>query len=157
MIVTLKREEFRCKNCAEINNEYTDTFNTQLLQKEVDCLSREKQLLEKYVNELEFSNNMLKKQMHSDPIVSSSATRFLPHSLSSVPYSEAVKKKVITPAVLVIKSIYQNMGNAELEQEVKSKFRSGAMKFNVTGTKLIKDGILINCADKISAELERWP
>ncbi|CAH2021904.1 unnamed protein product [Acanthoscelides obtectus] len=39
------------------------------------------------------------------------------------------------------------MGNAELEKEVKSKFRPGAMKANVTGTKLIKESILINCAD----------
>ncbi|CAH1965858.1 unnamed protein product [Acanthoscelides obtectus] len=39
------------------------------------------------------------------------------------------------------------MGNAKLEQELKSKFRPSQLNANVTGTRLIRDGVLVNCAD----------
>ncbi|CAH2008157.1 unnamed protein product [Acanthoscelides obtectus] len=39
------------------------------------------------------------------------------------------------------------MGNAKLEQELKSKFRPSQLNANVIGTRLIRDGVLVNCAD----------
>nr|CAI5821999.1 unnamed protein product [Callosobruchus analis] len=120
-------------------------MDVKLLQKEVDCLSREKHLLEKYVSELEFSNGVLKSKMPSAS-TSASTANSLPHSSTGHSYAQAVKT-VNTSAVLVIKSADQNMENSKLEQELKSKFRPGSMNANVIGTRLIKDGLLISCED----------
>nr|CAI5855743.1 unnamed protein product [Callosobruchus analis] len=56
------------------------------MQKEVDCLSREKHLLEKYVSELEFSNGVLKSKMPSAS-TSASTANSLPHSSTGHSYA----------------------------------------------------------------------
>nr|CAI5824114.1 unnamed protein product [Callosobruchus analis] len=49
LVVVITKEEFRCKNCIGVGQEHKETMDVKLLQKEVDCLSREKHLLEKYL------------------------------------------------------------------------------------------------------------
>ncbi|CAH1982519.1 unnamed protein product [Acanthoscelides obtectus] len=64
----MKKEEFRCKYCLGDGKVSSSSTDVLLLHKEIDCLTREKQLLEKYVSELEFSNTILKSKT---PAVSS--------------------------------------------------------------------------------------
>ncbi|CAH1984344.1 unnamed protein product [Acanthoscelides obtectus] len=140
----MKKEEFRCKHC--LGDGKVSSSSTDVLHKEIDCLTREKQLLEKYVSELEFSNTILKSKTPAVSSTLNSAVGFFPNSSLVNTYSQAAKK-VSPSAVLVIKPTDINMGNAKLEQELKSKFRPSQLNANVTGTRLIRDGVLVNCAD----------
>ncbi|CAH1995629.1 unnamed protein product [Acanthoscelides obtectus] len=145
-IVPMKKEEFRCKHCLGDGKVSSSSTDVLLLHKEIDCLTREKQLLEKYVSELEFSNTILKSKTPAVSSTLNSAVGFFPNSSLVNTYSQAAKK-VSPSAVLVIKPTDINMGNAKLEQELKSKFRPSQLNANVTGTRLIRDGVLVNCAD----------
>ncbi|CAH1979384.1 unnamed protein product [Acanthoscelides obtectus] len=145
-IVPMKKEEFRCKYCLGDGKVSSSSTDVLLLHKEIDCLTREKQLLEKYVSELEFSNTILKSKTPAVSSTLNSAVGFFPNSSLVNTYSQAAKK-VSPSAVLVIKPTDINMGNAKLEQELKSKFRPSQLNANVTGTRLIRDGVLVNCAD----------
>nr|CAI5853132.1 unnamed protein product [Callosobruchus analis] len=112
-VVVITKEEFRCKNCIGVGQGHKETMDVKLLQKEVDCLSRERHLLEKYVSELESSNRVLKSKMPSVSM-SASTANFLPHFSTGHSYAQAVKT-VNTSAVLVIKSAGKNMENSKLE------------------------------------------
>ncbi|VEN43476.1 unnamed protein product [Callosobruchus maculatus] len=146
--VYVNKEAFLCKNCV---SEPECTSDVGLLKKEIECLTREKSLMEKYVSELEFSNGLLKSQLSCSNNKSTSVTNSAKILSPAKTYSEQVKS-VKTAAVLVVRSSDQNIANTDLEREMKAKIRPGSLNANVLGTKLIKNGIIINCENSSSLQ-----
>nr|CAI5827096.1 unnamed protein product [Callosobruchus analis] len=145
-VVYVNKEAFLCKNCV---SEPECNSDVGLLKKEIECLTRVKSLMDKYVSELEFSNGLLKSQVSYSNNKSTSVMNTSKIVSPAKTYSEQVKS-VKTAAVLVIRSTDQNIANTDLEREMKAKIRPGSLNANVLGTKLIKNGIIINCENSSS-------
>nr|CAI5870136.1 unnamed protein product [Callosobruchus analis] len=145
-VVYVNKEAFLCKNCV---SEPECNSDVGLLKKEIECLTRVKSLMEKYVSELEFSNGLLKSQVSCSNNKSTSVMNTSKIVSPAKTYSEQVKS-VKTAAVLVVRSTDQNIANTDLEREMKAKIRPGSLNANVLGTKLIKNGIIINCENSSS-------
>nr|CAH7766099.1 unnamed protein product [Callosobruchus chinensis] len=144
--VYVNKEAFLCKNCV---CESECSGGAGMLKKEIECLTREKSLLEKYVSELEFSNGLLKSQLSCNINKSSSAANSSTIAPPANTYAEQVKS-VKMSSVLVVRSSDQNIANTDLEREMKAKVRPGSLNANVLETKLIKNGIIINCENSAS-------
>lgn len=159
-VIDVDKKSFRCKNCYE---EFKKTAGVQqnvdlinakneliILKKEVECLQREKEILNKYVSELEYSSQLLKSHFNdSQQKIVSTSTTFLPQDKTpSNTYSAVLKRNVNnSSAVLLVKSSDQNISNKQVENDIKSKINPGSVNANVLNTKLVKDGLLINCSD----------
>ncbi|KAJ8965519.1 hypothetical protein NQ317_016791 [Molorchus minor] len=150
-VVNLDKNAFKCRSC----NDQCNSGNVpqkllcenEILKKEVECLNREKELLNKYVHQLE-ENIVLKST-----VLPARCDKNL--SLADIgpgtSYSSVAKRQVNKQSsVLLIKSSDQNIKNTDVENEVKLKIKPGAFNANVVGTKLIKNGFLINCSDNES-------
>nr|CAH7740833.1 unnamed protein product [Callosobruchus chinensis] len=144
--VYVNKEAFLCKNCV---CESKCSGGAGMLKKEIECLTREKSLLEKYVSELEFSNGLLKSQLSCNINKSSSAANSSTIAPPAKTYAEQVKS-VKMSSVLVVRSSDQNIANTDLEREMKAKVRPGSLNANVLETNLIKNGIIINCENSAS-------
>ncbi|KAJ8976013.1 hypothetical protein NQ317_003828 [Molorchus minor] len=122
-------------------------FELEILRKEVECLQRERDVLNKYVAELEYSSNLLKANFNENQQKTTSP--FLLQDKAAInSYSAALKKSVNnSSAVLLVKTTDQNVSNIQVEKDVKSKVNPGSLNANVLSTKLVKDGLLINCSD----------
>ncbi|CAH1099597.1 unnamed protein product [Psylliodes chrysocephalus] len=159
-VVDFDKNCFRCRKCLEEYNcelkskgKCESNSDTMLLNKEIECLTREKQILEKYVNELEYLNAILKSKVPVSATSLSQTSSFLPQSDKNVKsYSAAAKIKVNSDSVLLVRSMNQNIKNIQVEADIKSKVNPRAANANVVGTKLIKNGILINCSDSASLD-----
>lgn len=160
-VINIDKKTFRCKTCHEefknksagvqLNVDMICLKNElAIMKKEVDCLQREKELLNKYVAELEYTSQLLKTRfIDSQQKVVSTPTPFLPQvNNTESTYSAAVKRNVNnSSAVLLVKTTDRNVSNKQVEKDIKSKVKPGSFNANVLNTRLVKDGLLINCSD----------
>lgn len=154
-VVYVDKNNFLCRRCIESSENTSGSCSrTQciVLQKEVECLTREKILLEKYVSELEFSNKILKTSRDFQREVPRSVRLQADQCESEKStYASAVKRSRDSH-VLLVKTIDKNVNNIVIENEIKSKVNPSSAQALVLGTKRIKDGILISCGDNNSLE-----
>ncbi|XP_050507147.1 uncharacterized protein LOC126884883 [Diabrotica virgifera virgifera] len=163
-VVFVDKNSFYCRNCSVNKGHCSAPMCDKLscekvvLEKEIECLSREREVLNKYVSELEYTNNLLKsKTPVSDdfPVQPSNSTSlFLPISdRPAKSYSGALKiNKTGCDSVLLIRSTNQNITNVQVDSDIKSKINLSSTKATVDSTKLVRNGVLINCSNAMSLE-----
>lgn len=159
-IFFVEKKDWRCRSCIEdlkvsgfCSGSCTNA-DISLLQKENECLSREKDLLNKLLDDLEYTVQLQKTQISSleTKTVNSINSLSSADNLRPTSYSEAVKIKNLTSnaPVLLIKATDKSISNIQVEKDVKSKINPGALNININNTKLIRDGLLISCENSHS-------
>lgn len=149
-------EEAKTKSARGVNCVNSDT---KLLQKEIECLSREKELLSKLSSEMEYTIRLQKSKLEEyEAKTVSNKNPLIPHrdETSRSSYSAVAKKLSYTnfnpskTPVLVVKSTDRSISNVQVEKDIKSQINPGVLNININKTKLIKDGLLISCENKNS-------
>lgn len=156
-VFNINRQDWRCKNCCsgiELGDIKSSETSDEILLKELECLKREVQLLNKLNDELQYNNKLLK-----DRVEDSTSTKTYAKTVST-PASDkvnttktmSIKTHVSTErsAVLLIKSQDTSIPNTEVMQEIKSSVNPSDNNICVNNTRLIKSGLLINCMDEDS-------
>ena len=157
-LVKVDKNNFRCRTCYELfksNQKATDAASTNnqilLLEKEIECLNREKEVINKYVSELEYINNVLKgRVLENTNTTDTKTTTFLSQNISTTKTYAAAMKSTVN--CLLVKSIDDNVSNKQVENVIKTKINPCTINASIIGTKLIKNGVLINCEDKESLD-----
>lgn len=155
-IIDIEKKNWRCRDCSDppnCNSPLSENNDLIVYQKEIECLQREKELLNKLLLELEYTNKLLKCKVedYESKTVSTVFTPSVVKSVNNTSYSNIVKRNVNNPAaVLLVKTNNSAISNKQVEKDVKSQINPRSFGANVTGTKLIKDGLLINCCDEES-------
>lgn len=159
-IFCIQKVNWRCKICidATANNGNGLDSEIKILKKENECLSREKELLNKLLEDKDYTLN-LQKIMIDDISNKTVSTSLLPNNLEKPQYSsysDIVKTKQakndISP-VLLIKTNDNSITNEMVEKEVKSKVTPGSINVNIKNTRLIRDGMLISCENQESLKI----
>lgn len=149
------RLNWQCKNCScKLPHSSKKVADVQDLLKENESLKREIELLKIIVSEQNYSNKLLNERI--EELKTNSVSTFQPLNINSRPtisYSETVKKLIKKDkqdsAVLLVKS--ENGNNIEIAEDVKSNIKPSELNnVVISNTKLIKDGLLINCENKSS-------
>lgn len=157
-IVDIDKKSFRCKNCSgsQVNHDQSQlcSGSSDIIIQEIECLQREKDLLKKWAAEMEFSNSLLKDKLRvceQDPVSKNLTFLSIADDNATASYSSVAGKNVNkTSAVLLVKSNDRSTTNKQIEKDIKSKINPGSVNANVLNTKLIKNGLLINCGDNNS-------
>lgn len=159
-IVYIDKSTWRCKACVKDAKQPNNIMDADyvVLQKENECLLREKELLNKLVYETAYSNKLQKtriEELETKTAVSNFAGLQSDKSGSNsnhISYSSAVKKLSDTTnsTILLVKTKDTSTSNKQLELDIKSKIKPSAINANIVNTRLIKDGLLINCANEES-------
>lgn len=148
----VNKSNWCCRKCIcdensskEMPNE-NDNCESVLLKKEVDVLIREKMLLNKLLENLEYTNKLQKERLES--IETKTVSTSYIDKPSTITYSMALKNINKTEqqnsAVLLVKSSDQNI---DVVNEIKNKVSLKDLNIFVNKTKPIKGGMLINCQD----------
>jgi len=153
-VVEIDPIDFKCRHCPSPPRDSQQTQNSEIiiLRKEVECLTREKELISKYVTELEFTNQILKTDKIADLNKLNKEPEYAGVS-AGLSYAAAVTKKKTNinkepmPLFPLLVRSKNAIANVEVEKAVKSKVNPGADRIGVISTKLVKNGLLINCGD----------
>lgn len=153
-IFCIERKNWCCKNCKEdLKNSGVCTgscLNSDLLllQKENECLLRELDMAKKMLANMEYTISLQKDKLAKngevDARVDAADKSFKPL------FSEVVAKQK-SPVVLV-KTSDKNVTNKQVEKDVKSAINPGELDISVKNTRLIRDGLLITCANAKSVD-----
>ncbi|VEN44382.1 unnamed protein product [Callosobruchus maculatus] len=142
--------DWMCKNCCDDSTTSTVIHNDDDVVKELEFMKNEVRLLSQMVNDLAVSNKLLLEKMDqfTNPATS--------EPVKEVPltYSQAVKKEDMkkSTAVLIVRSKDEKETNVDVMNNIKGKINPTADKIGVNYTKLIKNGILVNCVDDDSLQ-----
>lgn len=162
-VFSIEKLNWCCRNCTDTSNSsagWSDScLNDQIavLKKENECLLREKELLNKLLEDKDYTLS-LQKSVINDISKKTVSTCLASHTLEKhqySSYSDIVKTKqtnTLSP-VLLIKTTDNSVTNKMVEKEVKSKITPGSINVDVNNTKLIKDGLLISCANQESLNI----
>ncbi|KAK9889043.1 hypothetical protein WA026_004324 [Henosepilachna vigintioctopunctata] len=129
-IVKIDIGEFKCRYCPDTKNMTSIETELVIVKKEVECLMRERDLLLKYVSELEYNAGLLKEnfKVGNAPCLSYSAVAAgTKKRLTSIIGSErSVNKYVNTSGteattVLLVRSSDGNSTNKDVEHVVKAQ------------------------------------
>ncbi|CAH1975778.1 unnamed protein product [Acanthoscelides obtectus] len=122
-----------------------------VLEKEIECLVREKNLIDKIANERGYIVEIQKKlisdledKFRSQPVGNSSKNK------DCVSYSAIVKK--MDHSYLLIKPADRSTSYKTVENDFKSRYSPGALNVNINKTKLTKNGLMISCNSKKDVE-----
>ncbi|XP_030759177.1 uncharacterized protein LOC115884666 [Sitophilus oryzae] len=157
-----------CDQCCELNpgypaqglhNNTSDITNLKceisVLRKEVDCLNREKCLLNKLLTEMECSTKLLKSRLEeceqkiiNDKNAIDSNINNNTSIKKGISYSSALTSKVNNEsAVLLIKSSNNALNSDEVLKNVTGSVNPADLKVCINNTKKIKNGMAIMCQD----------
>lgn len=158
--------EWQLKSCSVSDSSPSnigEKLNTEslILKKEVECLKREKDLLNKLLCELEYSNKLLKSQISaSERDVNAeqnvSQTVLLSDQNSTTinntnTYSNVLKKSPNTKsAVLIIKSNDDSVSNEDVVKNVTQSVNPANLNICINGTRKIKNGVAVYCENELS-------
>ncbi|CAH1970442.1 unnamed protein product [Acanthoscelides obtectus] len=122
-----------------------------VLEKEIECLVREKNLIDKIANERGYIVEIQKKlisdledKFRSQPVGNSSKNK------DCISYSAIVKK--VDHSYLLIKPADRSTSYKTVENDFKSRYSPGALNVNINKTKLTKNGLMISCNSKKDVE-----
>nr|CAI5856926.1 unnamed protein product [Callosobruchus analis] len=139
-----------CKNCCDDTSTSTVIHNDGDVVKELEVMKNEVRQLSQMVNELTASNKLLlEKIAHSASPTTSDTVKEVP-----LTYSQAVKKEGVkkSTSVLIIRSKDEKESNFDVMKNIKGKINPATDKIGVNYTKLIKNGMLVNCTDDDSLQ-----
>lgn len=163
-------KEWKCRSCFETKNisEVTTVHansnykaEIEILSKEIDCLIREKDLLNTLTKEREYIIDLQKKRINdleckeftSELFQAKTNTLLSSEQKDSRSYSSVVKTKVDnSKSCLIIKSSGRNEPNTAVENYFKNNFSPGTLGVEINKAKKTKDGFLISCTDEPSAK-----
>nr|CAI5855613.1 unnamed protein product [Callosobruchus analis] len=150
------RKNWKCKNCVCKHKSGT-TLSTSgditILRHEIECLNREKELLNELNGELKSNNNLLKEKLSSMQISYAAKTKMsLPEETArpTISYSEPVKKN--KTAGVIIKTNCSSTTCDDIIADLQRNIKPADLKLCLNGVKKIKNGIIIHCEDKKSQE-----
>nr|CAI5834569.1 unnamed protein product [Callosobruchus analis] len=148
-----------CDNCKE-NIVPKDHPDVDILRKEIDCLQREKGILENLVSETKYANELQKTiiQNQKDKLLNLER-----NWLNNKTYSEVAKGSNYTfrgdkirnsnSAVLLIKSKNKDSSNTDqILKDITRLVDTTKLKICINNTRKIKDGIAVQCEDKPSLD-----
>lgn len=130
-------------------NTGSETERLSISAKEIECLQREKILLNKLLEEMECSNGLLKSKVsHLENMVAKNTTGDISSFSSTSPsYSSIVKKPVNNDShVLLVKS-NELSTNCDVVNILKKSVNPADLNVCVNGTKKTRDGAVIYCKD----------
>ncbi|CAH1980146.1 unnamed protein product [Acanthoscelides obtectus] len=126
-----------------------------VLEKEIKCLVRDKNLIDKIANERGYIVEIQKKlisdledKFRSRPVGNSSKNK------DCVSYSAIVKK--MDHSYLLIKPADRSTSYKTVENDFKSRYSPGALNVNINKTKLTKNGLMVSCNSKKDVETKRF-
>lgn len=170
-VVDVDKNNFKCKLCC--SKQSNGDVEVRILRKEIECLIREKEIINKYVSELEFNNELLKaefvkKQSSSvqKPVTKQSFSEVIKNKSGSsgtisnvfrenetIAANTSVRNVPASNHVLLVKSNTENKENNSVVEDIKAKFRPAGYGIDISRTKKIKNGMLINCFDSNSLKI----
>lgn len=152
--VQVERTSWKCKSCAiKVSpTDYASIYSElRILKTQNEYLVREKVILEKLTNELEYSSRLIKQKLEEQEATISANNQVFPlvNDKASYSYAGVMNKNQNKheTAVLIIKPKTGQTSSAQVEKDIRSNFNPGQKKVSVVGTKQIKNGILIRCKD----------
>nr|CAH7748780.1 unnamed protein product [Callosobruchus chinensis] len=156
-VIKLEKSEWLCKNCDEESDTSTTTVVTsgdEDVVKELATVKCDVRLLTELVNELRSSNKLLLDKIDQLTSNKSSDVHTRQNIDPLIPYSHVVSKNMYnhSKSVLIITSKDENETNSDVLKTVKANVNPAAEKIAINGTKLIKNGMLINCSNEESLE-----
>ncbi|CAH1989021.1 unnamed protein product [Acanthoscelides obtectus] len=126
-------------------------YDLAVLEKEIECLVREKNLIDKIANEGGYIVEIQKKLISdlgdkflSQPVGNSSKNK------DCISYSAIVK--IVDHSYLLIKPADRSTSYKTVENDFKSRYSPGALNVKINKTKLIKNGLMISCNTKKDVE-----
>ncbi|CAH1960689.1 unnamed protein product [Acanthoscelides obtectus] len=153
-----------CKNaeygaiCVEDNGEQAEKNKLKsecLKQKEIECLQREKCILEKLVTELENASQLQKFKIDvyekelNETKTSSSNSGMLQKTASAESYSQVLKKPLYTnndSSVLLVKSSERN--SEDIFKRMAQVVNPANLEVYINSTRKIKNGVAVICKKK---------
>nr|CAI5835982.1 unnamed protein product [Callosobruchus analis] len=151
-----------CDECNHNPLQPASETNTavDLLKKEIECLLREKCLLDKVIKELETTRDLqqFKIKTYEEKLQSTNngiaqagngiERPFLPGAQKTQTYSSIFQKKVNnSSSVLVVKSTEKGTSSQDV---MKCLMQSVNPTICVNGTRVIRDGALVYCKDEVA-------
>lgn len=157
-----------CDECKKVamkktmanSNSCADQAKLIVYEKEIDCLQREKELLNKLVSEMKSSSDLMQYKINEletkfNSSFSNTTQSFLPHSQQksthSSSYSCILQKRVNnndSPALLIKSN--DNKQSDDVIKMIKSAINPASLNICINGTKNIKNGTTIFCKDSDS-------
>lgn len=128
-------------------NAGSDTKCLLIKAKEIECLQREKSLLNKLLEEMECSNNLLKSKVShlENVIANSSPGGFCSISPTTKSYSSIVKTPVNNDSNVLLIKANEISTNNDVMKDLQNSVNPAELNVCVNGTKKTKDGAAIYC------------
>nr|CAH7760935.1 unnamed protein product [Callosobruchus chinensis] len=156
-----ERKNWKCKNCAvKCKSVPTSSpADIKVLQHEVECLNREKELLINLNSELKSVNELLKEKLKLSPPNSESSssyaakTRVLGQgqtSGSTVSYSSTTKNQnmnIKRSAGIIVKANDNSVSTSDVLNDIQKNINPKDLQLRLDGIKKIRNGIIIYCDD----------
>lgn len=143
-----------CKNnFCNIESDYQGKIN--LLEKEIECIHREKALLERLLSEIKYSHDLQKTiiKTQDEQLVSLRANQTSTSYSQVVANSEAVKVNIDNSAVLLIKSRDNKRSNEDIMKDITSNINPADLNVCINRTHKLKNGIAVHCEDNNSLNI----
>ncbi|XP_030751008.1 uncharacterized protein LOC115878599 [Sitophilus oryzae] len=138
-----------CKNLWRSNKVIDENLvpnECETLRKEVECLNREKELLNNLISELKYSNETQKALIstYQNRVVDKSSGLSSPNQPRNS-YSEVAKTQKSVKSILVIKNQNQTVPIDAVYEEVTKTLNPASVEARINGTKKIRGGVVIDC------------
>nr|CAI5820610.1 unnamed protein product [Callosobruchus analis] len=149
-----ERKNWRCKNCASKHRSTTGSTSSDvlILRHEVDCLTREKLLLNELNVELKSNNQLLREKLFSTQMSYAEKVKISPPGeivRATTSYDNG--KKVNKPTTgVVVKANSSSVSNDDIIADLQKNVNPPGLKLCLNGIKKIKNGVIIKCEDKKS-------
>nr|CAH7714382.1 unnamed protein product [Callosobruchus chinensis] len=122
---------------------------TIVYKKEIECLKREKSLLEKLLQEIEFSHELLKTQLkrNAEGHISSldtqaTSTKTAVHTLE---YSTVAKKQPKKESAILLVNTSDHNDNTNVMDHIKRNINPAELNIRIDGTRKTKSGVAVYC------------
>lgn len=118
-----------------------------ILNKEVECLTREKQLMDKLISELQLSSKLLQSkhcEYEQETYKNKNNSKLNSSMHGSTTYSDVLKTNSES-AVLLIKSKDNSISNNIVFKNITESVNPAGVGVCVNGTKKIRDGVAVYC------------
>nr|CAH7755763.1 unnamed protein product [Callosobruchus chinensis] len=122
---------------------------TIVYKKEIECLKREKSLLEKLLQEIEFSHELLKTQLkrNAEGHISSldtqaTSTKTAVHTLE---YSTVAKKQPKKESAILLVNTSDHNDNTNVMDHIKRNINPAELNIRIDGTRKTKNGVAVYC------------
>lgn len=137
-----------CNNC---NNNWQHKIKSKgvdrsLLEKEIECLRREKHLTDKLLSELEYTVSLQKSTIAKYEGVPDDHTNHSAQT-SATKYSDVVKSGDVTSSVLIIERKDGTVPENDILKDITTSVNLADINACINATKKIRRGVAVHCED----------